>query len=222
MKLEESELGTFNYEYDESTGMLKKVIKDEEVIKTFTYVDTILIKLTDNDIMYDRYGNITKIGDIEITYNFRGLMDSYTIPDTSNSTKKYRYKYYYNYQGVRYKKEKYEVVNVTETLKEQTIYYLNGSTILGEDIIGETGVVDKFRYYYDAEGICGIKYNNKNYVLIKDTLGNISKVLCNGIIMNVNEILDYISDECMPVIVCGNNNAIIKKNLKKANIIFIF
>ena len=33
--------------------------------------------------------------------------------------------------------------------------------------------------------------------------------------MNVNEVLDYISDECMPVIVCGNNNAIIKKEFEK-------
>lgn len=32
--------------------------------------------------------------------------------------------------------------------------------------------------------------------------------------MNVNEVLDYISDEYMPVIVCGNNNAIIKKIIK--------
>lgn len=33
--------------------------------------------------------------------------------------------------------------------------------------------------------------------------------------MNVNEVLDYISDECMPVIVCGNNIAIIKKEFEK-------
>lgn len=33
--------------------------------------------------------------------------------------------------------------------------------------------------------------------------------------MNVNEVLDYINDECMPVIVCGNNIAIIKKEFEK-------
>ena len=50
--------------------------------------------------------------------------------------------------------------------------------------------------------------NGKNFYVI-------SFKYLNGIIMNVNEILDYISDECMPVIVCGNNNAIIKKEFEK-------
>lgn len=50
--------------------------------------------------------------------------------------------------------------------------------------------------------------NGKNFYVI-------SFKYLNGIIMNVNETLDYISDECMPVIVCGNNNAIIKKEFEK-------
>ncbi len=50
--------------------------------------------------------------------------------------------------------------------------------------------------------------NGKNFYVI-------SFKYLNGIIMNVNEILDYISDECMPVIVFGNNNAIIKKEFEK-------
>ena len=33
--------------------------------------------------------------------------------------------------------------------------------------------------------------------------------------MNINEILDYISDEYMPVIVYGNNIAVIKKEFEK-------
>lgn len=37
----------------------------------------------------------------------------------------------------------------------------------------------------------------------------------DGIIMNINEILDYISDEYMPVIVYGNNIAVIKKEFEK-------
>ena len=50
--------------------------------------------------------------------------------------------------------------------------------------------------------------NGKNFYVI-------SFKYLNGIIMNVNEVLDYISDEYMPVIVCGNNNAIIKKEFEK-------
>lgn len=37
----------------------------------------------------------------------------------------------------------------------------------------------------------------------------------DGTIMNINETLDYIRDEYMPVIVCGNNIAVIKKEYEK-------
>lgn len=37
----------------------------------------------------------------------------------------------------------------------------------------------------------------------------------DGTIMNINETLDYIRDEYMPVIVCGNNIAVIKKEFEK-------
>ncbi len=37
----------------------------------------------------------------------------------------------------------------------------------------------------------------------------------DGIIMNINEVLDYIYDEYSPVIVCGTNIAIIKKEFEK-------
>ena len=50
--------------------------------------------------------------------------------------------------------------------------------------------------------------NGKNFYVI-------SFKYLNGIIMNVNAILDYISDEWKPVIVCGDNNAIIKKEFEK-------
>lgn len=37
----------------------------------------------------------------------------------------------------------------------------------------------------------------------------------DGIIMNINEVLDYIYEEYSPVIVCGNNIAVIKKEFEK-------
>lgn len=59
------------------------------------------------------------------------------------------------------------------------------------------------------------EYNQLNNFLNGQNFYIISFKYLNGIIMNVNEVLDYISDECMPVIVCGNNNAIIKKEFEK-------
>ena len=163
------------------TGMLENVKANGGIVKSFTYNNGILTKVNNNDIIYDRYGNITKIGDVTIKYNSRGLMESYSYKDNSNN--QVEYKYYYNYQGARYKKEKY----LNSVIKEDSIYYLNASTILGEDKRtynnGQVQTTKKLRYYYDAEGICGVKYDNKNYVLVKDPLGNVSKVLCNGYII---------------------------------------
>lgn len=59
------------------------------------------------------------------------------------------------------------------------------------------------------------EYNQLNNFLNGQNFYVISFKYLNGIIMNVNEVLDYISDECMPVIVCGNNNAIIKEEFEK-------
>ena len=59
------------------------------------------------------------------------------------------------------------------------------------------------------------EYNQLNNFLNGQNFYIISFKYLNGIIMNVNEVLDYISDECMPVIVCGNNNAVIKKEFEK-------
>ncbi len=58
-------------------------------------------------------------------------------------------------------------------------------------------------------------YNQLNNFLNGQSFYVISFKYLDGTIMNVNEVLDYISYECMPVIVCGNNIAIIKKEFEK-------
>ena len=59
------------------------------------------------------------------------------------------------------------------------------------------------------------EYDQLNNFLDGKNFYVISFKYLNGIIMNVNAILDYISDEWKPVIVCGDNNAIIKKEFEK-------
>ena len=181
LKHEIGERDEYYYEYSNETGMLENVKTNGGIVKSFTYNNGILTRVNNNDIIYDGYGNITSIGDVTIKYNSRGLMESYSYKDNSNN--QIEYKYYYNYQGARYKKEKY----LNSVIKEDSIYYLNASTILGEDKRtynnGQVQTTKKLRYYYDAEGICGVKYDNKNYVLVKDPLGNVSKVLCDGYII---------------------------------------
>lgn len=58
-------------------------------------------------------------------------------------------------------------------------------------------------------------YNELKLFLNDKEFYVISFKYLDGIIMNVVEILDYIRDEYMPVIVCGNNIAVIKKEVEK-------
>ncbi|MDD7314829.1 MAG: hypothetical protein PUH11_03785, partial [Bacilli bacterium] len=86
--------------------------------------------------------------------------------------------YEYNYQGIRTRK----IINNEEEIN----YYLNGNKIIGERKINKTtgNIIEEVRYYYDIGGVCGIEYKKDNetyyYNLIKDTLGNISKVMYRG------------------------------------------
>ncbi len=129
------------------------------------------------NIRYDKYGNTIQTNKATITYNSRNLMESYI---TNNNEK---YIFTYNYQGIRCRKEKENGYKVN--------YYLDGTRIIGEDLIdNDNHLIRKFRYYYDIEGICGIDYivddNNDGkleshyYNLIKDSSGNIAKIMYRG------------------------------------------
>ena len=179
---------TLNIEYDyyKNSGNLRKVIKDGSVYKKFTYQNgrktNISLLGIDYPISYDNYGNIIKDTLGTIGYNSRNLLSSYYIGTTSNnyySTTDYVKKcdYYYNYQGVRYKKR----IKLPSTNTQYVKYYLDGSRILGEDWSYSNGSSSKsMRYFYDAEGIAGLRYDGCNFTFIKDPLGNVSKILYQG------------------------------------------
>ena len=69
----------------------------------------------------------------------------------------------YNHQGVRFIKR----------IGTQTIHYFNdGSRILGED----RTVNGHLRYFYDVNGVIGVRHNNQNYKLVRDAYGNVAKM----------------------------------------------
>ncbi len=173
--------------------MIRFILKNGSPIKEFVYDTNRLTMVKENDILYssnqdensidlnnitpnilyDNYGNIIQTDKAHITYNSRNLMETYEI----NSNEKYLFTY--NYQGVRCKKQR------TAGSQYSVYYYLDGSRIMGEDSYGISGnTIHKFRYYYDVEGICGINYitseGNHYYNLIKDSLGNVSKIMYRG------------------------------------------
>lgn len=110
------------------------------------------------------------------------MLESYYIGTVSNnyySTTDYVKKcdYYYNYQGVRYRKR----IKTSSTRTQYVKYYLDGSRILGEDWnYSDNSIEQLIRYFYDAEGIAGLRYDGCNFTFIKDPLGNVSKILYQG------------------------------------------
>jgi len=100
---------------------------------------------------HNNYGNTTSINGSPVSWSRGRYLSGYN----GNS-------YEYNYQGVRFRK------TVGDTT---TIYYLDGSKILGEDKCS-----DKLRYFYDATGLAGFSFNENYYTYTKDALGNIIKL----------------------------------------------
>ncbi len=201
------QFGNLNYSYDPESGMLKEIKKDNEIIKSFVYDAGRLTNIYKNGkiykIDYDFYGNILCDGEAKLRYNSRNLMESYEFNDNTESDSyihSYRVYYSYNHQGIRYRKKCIEEVTGMSPIVKNVNYYLSGNFILGEDWTDNNGnITKKLRYFYDADGICGIRYDGYNFTLIKDSLGNVSKVLYKGKIIgeylydawgncNVNEI----------------------------------
>ncbi len=181
-KEENHYFGGIDYQYGNISGMIEKVIKTNGDQKTFSYEKGRLTNVKINDIMhlvgYDHYGNVTKTDKATITYNARNLMDSCSVQNTN-------VQYNYNYQGTRSRKQ------ITQSGTTTYVnYYLDGNTTLGEDWTDSKGnITRKIRYFYDAQGICGLRYDGDNYTYIKDSIGNISKIMHNGKIIG-----EYIYD----------------------------
>ena len=76
--------------------------------------------------------------------------------------------YYYNCDGVRYKKVSGGVT---------TEYYLDGDKILGED----RSDGKKLRYFYDIDGLCGVRYNGKDYEYVRNPYGDIVMIVIDGL-----------------------------------------
>ena len=183
------EFGNLTYIYNKNTGMLEEVKNNDNLIKKFTYDNVgFLTKASINgtirEIKYDSFGNMLNNYKGTLKYNSRNLMESYEFYDKTESpyyTHSYRGKYFYNHQGVRYKKRWIEEITGMSPQVKNIEYYLKGDIILGEDWTDDSGnITTKLRYFYDIEGICGIKYDGHTFTLVRDSLGNVSKVMYKG------------------------------------------
>ncbi len=184
---DENLIETIEYEYASNSDKLKKVKRNNAIIKEFTYDKgkKVTYKAGNkiSNIYYDNYGNIIKDNKGTITYDSRNMLDSYSCKPNNNyySSSTYLQSYYhYNYQGVRFRKKMIKK-NDSNISTEYVNYYLDGSKILGEDVLNSDGVLkESMRYFYDAEGVCGINYKGHNFHFAKDSLGNVSMLLYEG------------------------------------------
>ena len=183
---ENPDFGNLLYEYGQKTGMLEKIYKNNDLITEFVYSAGYLTKIIEDDkihsINYDNFGNILNNKTSNFTYNSRNLMSSLvTSKNYSGDIVNIKCDYFYNYKGIRYKKKILKDLNNRFPIVTNINYYLDGDVILGEDWTdANNNITDKLRYFYDAEGISGISYNDCNYNLLRDSLGNISKIMCGG------------------------------------------
>lgn len=183
----DNEISVIEYQYGKESGMVEKIIKDNVEIKRFIYNKDILTNIKENDkiyqIEYDNYGNIINDGKGTLEYDERNQLKKYKYCiDEGQCYHQYENEYYYNYQGIRYKKKVSHSIrygNNEEKIYEYfKIYYLDGNRIIKEEWRNlENQITNEIMYYYDIEGLVGIEYQGKKYNIVKDILGNVSKIM---------------------------------------------
>ena len=172
---------TKSYTYDN----LNRITSEKDTIfgdKTYVYgsngkLDYITEGARSYFLSYNSKNQISFCRGVYFTYDNMGNRSSMTI---NNTTTDYSYtrgnllsnvgsdiSYYYNKDGVRFKK----IVNNTTT-----IYYLDGNKILGESRSDGTEI----RYFYDIDGLSGIRYNSTNYEYVRNAFGDIIMITKDG------------------------------------------
>ncbi len=159
---ENSEIGLFEYFYKGNTSKLTSIKKDGRLYQKFEYIGNRLLSTNSRAVMYDQSGNIIKYKGSDIIYDARGLMTQYG----ENS-------FEYNHTGARTSKVSWN--------GDRSHYYLDGNKILAEYIYKEGNTIpQEYHYFYNALGIAGVKYDEKEYNFLLDGNGNVSKIFYQG------------------------------------------
>ncbi len=162
---------TVIYEYNPDGSIAREYVENRSAFDYF-YENgrlTSYVQSVGNDCVtydYDNFGNCIGYGPsgkartVNMEWERGNLLKSYT-DNTSESSGKTEY--YYNNQGIRFKKK----IGNTET-----VYYLDGGKILAEKR-GEEWI----SYIYDQEGLAGFQLNDGNiYYYLKDGQGNVISI----------------------------------------------
>ena len=120
-----SDIANMVYSYNNDGNIKKVTYVGENISKNFAYINGKLSYVSGvGNITYDSYGNMIRIGNKNLTYNNRNQLSSlsFSINGTNHSEN-----YYYNYQGIRYKK-----LICHNNVSTNIEYVLDGNRILKE------------------------------------------------------------------------------------------
>ena len=128
---------------------------------------------------YDFYGNRTKEvdGSTTIEYSYLDKEQLYSVSKNGKAVASYRY----DAEGNRDCKSLADGTKIT--------YYLDGNKLLGEDRTKDNKT-HKLRYFYDAFGIIGFKYDDDYYCYIKDIFGSV--VALSKQVKSTNDIYEQV------------------------------
>ncbi len=118
---------------------------------------------------YDNLGNPIKYGvaSTSASDNLSWTMGNKLSSGTYNDN---TFSYKYDCNGIRYEKT---VNGIT------TRMYLEGSTVIAEEVLNQSGTVAHTKYYiYDQTGIAGMVYDGTTYYFVKNIFGDIVAI-CN-------------------------------------------
>ena len=180
----------YTYRENGNIESIRKIDDDNDITYNYLYNNSLLSRInntSDNSyrlFSYDYYGNITEINYYDNLdnllkkekYSFiRGtLLDTYKLYNGSTLIKSF--KYYYNGEGIRYKKE--DLLNnvITE-------YVLDEDRVLAIYITTNSNI-KRYYYLYDETGLIGFNYNNKTYYYIKNEFYDIIGIASDGVEIN--------------------------------------
>jgi len=158
---------------------LKEIYANNHLIRNFLYDGFNLTGINYYDkilnVLSDEFGRILKIGNKEFSYVGNNLK-KVTIFDEFEKRQK-EVIFYYNMDNVRYKK----VINYYENekiAKQEEINY-----ILDNDRIIKELRNNSLDYIYTLNTIKGIRYKNKNYLVIKNELGDVSNLVIDNTVI---------------------------------------
>lgn len=175
---EDSKFGNRTYTYG-SNGKLSKVVKDDSTLNYNYNSLAQLVFYGGSTYSYDAMGNrACKENDIfrlDYSYTRGNVLDKITctIKDGAPIFGIFAglsgdFQYFYNCDGVRYQKIAGGVT---------TTYYLDGDKILGED----RSDGKKLRYFYDIDGLCGVRCDGVNYIYVRNAYGDIIMIMQGNI-----------------------------------------